>query len=44
MRIFFRMILAVIAYMFLFLLDHFPTGAGVEDRWDSLMKWAKRSN
>jgi hypothetical protein len=43
-RIFFRMIIAVVAYMFLFLLDNWPVGAGVEDRWDRLVNWATRRN
>lgn len=43
-RVFLRMLIAVIAYVFLFLLDNWPVGAGVEDRWDQLMRWAKRCN
>lgn len=42
MKVFFRMIIAVLAFIILLLLDNFPSGGGVKDPWDDLVRWAKK--
>lgn len=36
-----KMILAVIAFIFLVLIGNWPGGTGIKDPWDELMSWSK---